>query len=972
MLRYSLDELRYEPKRLKRKQLSVFQGISLLNKRLERICEKLAIDSWSIRRTNHGSESKNVGSRHCDICCQNASGREHPREVIIKCTHGCTILLHNDCFLSLLSGTQDKVTSVHLPGVTMLDMEKRIARALSLLKVEGSHMLTIAGPRLKDRQCPNCLLGAISFVASIDVKMRSLSQWIQHPLVEIVTVDENLENERNSKSLAEEYPGCTLYQSLDKNVTQKKVDEMKKIMDNHEAQVPLSLSDTLKYLSSMCNNSPSLGEWKRLHQSRPGLTIMITGPCGSGKTSILRHLSSGVNMSSSIKWDPEKAIVSHFSTPNIKVEKNDEKLPEGVKWLSCMGLNSIPAWCRPYHALSTGQKYRATLARMLFFSSQSSRERLPLLLDDFAHSLDLDTARCVACSLAAHLRRNRVRVQALKDEIKRGQSNAIPPLLVICTSQPILSKWLQPDILLELGMSSKVLQMKVNTTPFSKPKINFNVNLNVNASKRDKQENNETKTKTSIYEGDEFSSIGHIEYKKALPLPTFERKRKNNKGSIVSKSIPQALLYSKVYSDCSTESLDALFDLPFRGVSFTPVPHIPSREEIGPFRLGVICGPSGSSKTVIAKYYFNGPTPVEWNTEKTIFQHFNAKTAKKVLSTVCLSEHVWDRKFDELSRGEKESANVARLLNAPGSVFDEFGSNLDPVTRRKVCCQISEYYHSIPVPKPSSSTPSLIVVTCACRPDLYSGALKPDWLLDTRTLTFYKFYQGHEDLTSRGKPLSHVQTMEDQLKSPFSGAELNLTLRPSDGSLWKPLFASHHYKSASLSRRSQSFLLETSEKATFPIPVGIVAVIPQTGSFIGSGHRKSENVTSNVSKAFRAHRTVVLPQWQGMGLGSRLSDAAGEIFVRQGYRYFGQTVHPRFGMYRDRSPLWISLPWNHSIQKYKCESWSQLRTQTHIRLRRPRIIFAHEYVGVPAEMSAELKPYFDQRMQFHKYVSPSV
>ena len=63
--------------------------------------------------------------------------------------------------------------------------------------------------------------------------------------------------------------------------------------------------------------------------------------------------------------------------------------------------------------------------------------------------------------------------------------------------------------------------------------------------------------------------------------------------------------------------------------------------------------------------------------------------------------------------------------------------------------------------------------------------------------------------------------------------------------------------------------------------------------------------------ARRAHRTVVLPGWQGVGVGSRLSDAAAEWHRLEGCDYTGQTVHPRFGRYRDDSPLWHPTIWNH-------------------------------------------------------------
>jgi hypothetical protein len=59
-----------------------------------------------------------------------------------------------------------------------------------------------------------------------------------------------------------------------------------------------------------------------------------------------------------------------------------------------------------------------------------------------------------------------------------------------------------------------------------------------------------------------------------------------------------------------------------------------------------------------------------------------------------------------------------------------------------------------------------------------------------------------------------------------------------------------------------------------------------------------------VKNGWRGHRTVVLPDFQGMGIGVRFSDAIGQIHIDQGHRYFSRTSHPRMIYYRENSPLW--------------------------------------------------------------------
>lgn len=59
-----------------------------------------------------------------------------------------------------------------------------------------------------------------------------------------------------------------------------------------------------------------------------------------------------------------------------------------------------------------------------------------------------------------------------------------------------------------------------------------------------------------------------------------------------------------------------------------------------------------------------------------------------------------------------------------------------------------------------------------------------------------------------------------------------------------------------------------------------------------------------VKNAWRLARTVVLPDYQGMGIGTRISDAAAEILWREGKRVFTKSMSPAIVRHRNGSPLW--------------------------------------------------------------------
>src|SRR5690606_22359870 len=94
-----------------------------------------------------------------------------------------------------------------------------------------------------------------------------------------------------------------------------------------------------------------------------------------------------------------------------------------------------------------------------------------------------------------------------------------------------------------------------------------------------------------------------------------------------------------------------------------------------------------------------------------------------------------------------------------------------------------------------------------------------------------------------------------------------------------------HYLTESVNKGAKFLLFEMNDK-----PVAICAVLntPRAG----------------MSEAVAGSRTVVLPDYQGMGLGSRITDFVAAIFKNNGHRYFTKTVNPALGEYRNKSDKW--------------------------------------------------------------------
>jgi GNAT superfamily N-acetyltransferase len=102
-------------------------------------------------------------------------------------------------------------------------------------------------------------------------------------------------------------------------------------------------------------------------------------------------------------------------------------------------------------------------------------------------------------------------------------------------------------------------------------------------------------------------------------------------------------------------------------------------------------------------------------------------------------------------------------------------------------------------------------------------------------------------------------------------------------SAW-PLFAPHHYLNTGLAPSAVCFLATWQER-----PVAFSAWLP----FVGSG-----------PPTRREHRTVTLPDFQGVGIGNALSATVAGMWRGLGYRAISTTTHPALTHARRRSPLW--------------------------------------------------------------------
>lgn len=110
-----------------------------------------------------------------------------------------------------------------------------------------------------------------------------------------------------------------------------------------------------------------------------------------------------------------------------------------------------------------------------------------------------------------------------------------------------------------------------------------------------------------------------------------------------------------------------------------------------------------------------------------------------------------------------------------------------------------------------------------------------------------------------------------------------------------------------------------------------------------------------IKNGWRGHREVVLPDFQGMGIGGCFADWAGEYCKERMRdaegnpgRFFARFVHPRLGMHQEASPRWKPTALNgRKVQlRGSTTTWST-KTEPIVR-----VAYAHEYIGGDGEWQA--------------------
>jgi ABC-type ATPase involved in cell division len=301
--------------------------------------------------------------------------------------------------------------------------------------------------------------------------------------------------------------------------------------------------------------------------------------------------------------------------------------------------------------------------------------------------------------------------------------------------------------------------------------------------------------------------------------------------------------------------IEGTFDLP----PSKSAEHVRAHElpiEAQPWTIGMIVGPSGSGKSRLLDTMYPTRAEPAWG-RGALVDDFPAELpiseVTGVLTAVGLSSPpAWVRSHATLSNGEQFRADLAwRLLAEPGEIVavDEFTSVVDRNVAHVASAAVARY----------TRRAERRLVVAACHYDIIEW-LQPDWLYDTGTQTF-------EWRCLQRRPPIDIDIV-----------------RATDRSIWSA-FAPHHYLTGELAKGAKLFVAEIAGR-----PAAMTSCLHMP-------HPKARGI-------WREHSTVVLPDYQGVGIGNAVVEKVASIFRGAGLRWRATGSHPGIVQHRARSPLW--------------------------------------------------------------------
>lgn len=344
----------------------------------------------------------------------------------------------------------------------------------------------------------------------------------------------------------------------------------------------------------------------------------------------------------------------------------------------------------------------------------------------------------------------------------------------------------------------------------------------------------------------------------------------------------------KIINDKYTEYVYENFDIQNRENTSIKIPVNFAECKTFDWNIGVIYGGSGSGKTTLLKE-FGSLTEQKFDNSLSLISNFNwlePEEAVNLLSSVWLSSiPTYLRPFSLLSNGEQYRASLAYKVGRASKndviLIDEFTSVVDRDVAKSMSFSIQKY-----IRKHNKK-----IIFASCHFDIMEW-LKPDW-----TYSPHKGRVERHDYLRQSRPKIELQIFRCRYET------------------WS-LFKQHHYLSDDLNKSAINYIILWNDK-----PICFVGIL----SFPGVGDEKTRRVS----------RIVVLPDFQGLGLGKIILNYISSLYAKEKSTMYIRTMSPSLGISLSKDKNWIATSSNMKIPQ----------ADTNGRKLIERASYSYKYIG---------------------------
>jgi len=350
---------------------------------------------------------------------------------------------------------------------------------------------------------------------------------------------------------------------------------------------------------------------------------------------------------------------------------------------------------------------------------------------------------------------------------------------------------------------------------------------------------------------------------------------------------------TKVSSSIRAQQASAMFDVPpNEKCSLNWSGDFPIEERS--WNVGLIVGPSGCGKSTIAKSVWpeEFAKKLSWG-GASVVDDFDQRFSISDITNACSSVGfntipAWLRPFNVLSNGEQFRVEMARRVLEGGDlvVVDEFTSVVDRQVATVASDAIGKYIRK--------NNKKFVAV--GCHFDVIEW-LQPDWVLEPATMTF---------------------TWRSLRRRPIVEVEVKRVKR----SLWR-MFSKFHYLTAKLPSSAHCYGAFINGE-----PVGFFAL--------------SKFPHETVRNMFVVNRSVVLPDFQGLGISHAVLDRLGALAKAAGCRLRRFPAHPAYIRSTAKQKNWALMK---APGKKRIHAGRQRYTDSTLGIGEGRPCAVFEYIG---------------------------